>query len=231
MWFIESILVVEDEEDIVDLIEYHLKQAGFTVNTALDGPSGLERARKEHPGLIILDLMLPGMDGKDICRVLKSSPSTQSIPILMLTAKAAEVDRIVGFELGADDYVTKPFSPRELVLRVKAILRRKEIPPEGEKTIQIGDLLIDIDRQHVSVKKSPVRLTSTEFKLLVELASKKGRVLSRGHLLDKVWGYTYEGYASTVDTHIRRLREKMGPLGDLIETIRGVGYRFREESE
>ena len=228
---IESILVVEDEKDIVDLIEHHLKQSGFSVITALDGRSGLERARAEHPSLIILDLMLPEIDGKDICRALKSNPSTQSIPILMLTAKAEEVDRIVGFELGAEDYVTKPFSPKELVLRVKAILRRKEGPQEGEKTIQIGDLLIDIDRHHVSVKKSPVRLTSTEFKLLVELASKRGRVLTREHLLDKVWGYTYEGYARTVDTHIRRLREKLGSLGEYIETLRGVGYRFRAENE
>jgi two-component system phosphate regulon response regulator PhoB len=201
------------------------------VITALDGPSGLEVARKRRPSLIILDLMLPGMDGKDICRVLKSNPLTASIPILMLTAKAEEVDRIVGFELGADDYVTKPFSPRELVLRVKAILRRKEVPPEGEKMIQIGDLCIDIERHQVSVKKNLIQLTSTEFKLLVELASHRGRVQTREHLLDKVWGYTYEGYARTVDTHIRRLREKLGSSGDDIETLRGVGYRFREEKE
>jgi len=195
----------------------------------MDGPSGLELAKKNQPNLIILDLMLPGMDGKDICRALKSNPQTQPIPILMLTAKAEETDRVVGLELGADDYVTKPFSPRELVLRVKAILRRKETPHEGEKTIRINDLLIDIDRHHVSVKKSSIPLTSTEFKLLVELASNKGRVQTRERLLDKVWGYTYEGYARTVDTHIRRLREKLGPSGDYIETIRGVGYRFREE--
>jgi two-component system phosphate regulon response regulator PhoB len=227
----KSILLVEDEKDIVDLIEYHLKQSGFSVITALDGPSGLELARKRRPSLIILDLMLPGMDGKDICRILKSNPLTTSIPILMLTAKVEEVDRIVGLELGADDYVTKPFSPRELVLRVKAILRRKEVPPEGEKMIQIGDLSIDIDRHQVSVKKNPIPLTSTEFKLLVELASHRGRVQTREHLLDKVWGYTYEGYARTVDTHIRRLREKLGSSGDYIETLRGVGYRFREEKE
>jgi len=227
----KSILIIEDEKDIVDLVEYHLRQSGFTVIRALDGPSGLERARRELPSLIILDLMLPGMDGKDICRALKSNPLTQSLPILMLTAKGEEADRVIGFELGADDYVTKPFSPRELVLRVKAILRRKEVGPEGEKVIQIGDLLIDIDRHHVSIKKSPIKLTSTEFKLLVELASKRGRVQTREHLLDKVWGYTYEGYARTVDTHVRRLREKMGPSGDHIETIRGVGYRFREEKE
>jgi two-component system phosphate regulon response regulator PhoB len=227
----KSILIIEDEKDIVDLIEYHLKQSGFSVISALDGPAGLEKAKKKGPNLIILDLMLPAMDGKDICRSLKSNPLTQSIPILMLTAKAEETDRLIGFELGADDYVTKPFSPKELVLRVKAILRRKEVDHEGEKIIQIGDLLIDIDRHHVSIKKSPVRLTSTEFKLLVELVSKKGRVQTREHLLDRVWGYTYEGYARTVDTHIRRLREKIGPLGDSIETIRGVGYRFREEGE
>jgi two-component system phosphate regulon response regulator PhoB len=227
----KSILIIEDEKDIVDLVEYHLKQSGFSVISALDGPSGLERAKKERPGLIILDLMLPGMDGKEVCRALKSNPLTQSIPILMLTAKGDEVDRLIGFELGADDYVTKPFSPRELVLRVKAILRRKEIGREGDKIIQISDLLIDIDRHHVSIKKNSIPLTSTEFKLLVELVSNRGRVQTRERLLDKVWGYTYEGYARTVDTHIRRLREKLGPLGNSIETLRGVGYRFREERE
>jgi DNA-binding response OmpR family regulator len=197
----------------------------------MDGASGLERAKKERPSLIILDLMLPEMDGKDVCRALKSNPLTRSIPILILTAKAEEVDRVIGLELGADDYVTKPFSPRELVLRVKAILRRKEAPDEREKTIQVGDLLVDIDRHQVSVKKKPILLTSTEFKLLVELITNKGRVQTRERLLDKVWGYTYEGYARTVDTHIRRLREKVGPLGNSIETIRGVGYRFREEEK
>jgi len=224
----KTILVVEDEKDIVDLIAYHLKQSGFSVLWALDGPSGLELARKKRPGLIILDLMLPGMDGKDVCRSLKSNPFTQSIPVLMLTAKTEEVDRVIGFELGADDYVTKPFSPRELVLRVKAILRRKEVPSEGEKVIEIDDLLIDVDRHQVSIKGKPIRLTSTEFKLLVELVSNRGRVQTRERLLDKVWGYTYEGYARTVDTHIRRLREKLGKAGDMIETLRGVGYRFQE---
>jgi two-component system phosphate regulon response regulator PhoB len=223
------ILIIEDEKDIVDLITYHLKQSGLSVLSALDGPSGLELAKKNRPNLIILDLMLPGMDGKDICRSIKSNPATQSIPIIMLTAKTEEMDRVIGFELGADDYVTKPFSPRELVLRVKAILRRKEGPKEGEKVIRIGDLSIDIDRHSVSIKKNLIQLTSTEFKLLVELTSKRGRVQTRGILLDKVWGYTYEGYARTVDTHIRRLREKLGSLGDYIETIRGVGYRFRED--
>jgi two-component system phosphate regulon response regulator PhoB len=226
-----SVLVIEDEKDIADLVEYHLKQSGFQVLTATDGGSGLEQAIKKRPSLIILDLMLPGMDGKDVCRALKSNPITQTIPVLMLTAKAEELDRVVGFELGADDYVTKPFSPRELVLRVKAILRRKELPEEGEKIIQIGDLLIDLGRHQVSLKKSPVQLTSTEFKLLTELASNRGRVQTREHLLDKVWGYTYEGYARTVDTHIRRLREKLGDMAEYIETLRGFGYRFREKEE
>jgi two-component system phosphate regulon response regulator PhoB len=228
---IETILVVEDEKDIVDLIEYHLKQSGFSVITALDGPSGLERARKEHPSLIILDLMLPEMDGKDICRALKSNPFTQSIPIIMLTAKVEELDRVVGFELGADDYVTKPFSPQELVLRIKAILRRRAGDTEGMTVIRIGDLLIDVDCHSVSVKDRPVSLTSTEFKLLVELASKKGRVQTRQGLLNRVWGYTFEGYERTVDTHIRRLREKLGDMAECIETLRGVGYRFREKEE
>lgn len=227
----KSILIIEDEKDIADLVEYHLKQSGFKVLTALDGPSGLETAKKDRPELIILDLMLPGMGGEDICRTLKANPLTQSIPILMLTAKAEQVDRVVGFELGADDYVTKPFNPRELVLRVKAILRRRAIPEEGEKRIKAGDLSIDVDRHSVSIKGQPIQLTSTEFKLLYELASSRGRVKTREYLLDKVWGYTYEGYARTVDTHIRRLREKLGLMGDWIETIRGVGYRFREEEE
>jgi two-component system phosphate regulon response regulator PhoB len=198
---------------------------------ALDGISGLEQAKKARPGLIILDLMLPGMNGKDICRALKSDPLTRTIPILMLTARAEEMDRVIGLELGADDYVTKPFSPRELVLRVKAILRRKEAPQEIEKKIQIEDLLIDMDRHQVYIKKNPVQLTSTEFKLLVDLVTNRGRVQTRERLLDKVWGYTYEGYARTVDTHFRRLREKLGSTGEWIETVRGVGYRFRDAEE
>jgi two-component system phosphate regulon response regulator PhoB len=225
------ILIVEDEKDILDLVEYHLRQAGFSVISALDGSCGLEEARRKHPALIILDLMLPGMDGKDVCRSLKSNPLTRLIPVLMLTARAEEVDRIIGLELGADDYVTKPFSPRELVLRVRAILRRRETDRESEKFIQIEDLLIDVEGHHVSVNKTEVQLTSTEFKLLVELASKRGRVQTRTSLLDRVWGYTYEGYDRTVDTHIRHLREKLGDLGEYIETLRGVGYRFRAENE
>jgi DNA-binding response OmpR family regulator len=225
------VLVVEDEKDIAELVEYHLKQSGFPVTVVFDGTSALERVKKNRPTLIILDLMLPDMDGKDICRMLKSDPHTRAIPILMLTAKAEEVDRIVGFELGADDYVTKPFSPRELVLRVKAILKKREVDQEEAKVIQMGDLLIDLDRHQVSVSGKSVQLTSIEFKLLVQLSQRRGRVQTREHLLNQVWGYTYEGYARTVDTHIRRLREKLGACGDYIETLRGVGYRFKEESE
>jgi two-component system phosphate regulon response regulator PhoB len=171
------------------------------------------------------------MDGKDVCRALKSNPVTKAIPILMLTAKAEELDRVIGLELGADDYVTKPFSPRELVLRIKAILRRVTSEKEDVKVIRIGDLLIDVDRHQVSIKDEPISLTSTEFKLLIELASKRGRVQTRQSLLERVWGYTYEGYDRTVDTHIRRLREKLGDMAEYIETLRGFGYRFRENEE
>jgi two-component system phosphate regulon response regulator PhoB len=212
-------------------LEYQFKQSGFPVTLASDGSSALEQLEKKRPALIILDLMLPDMDGKDICRALKSNPLTRSIPILMLTAKAEELDRIVGFELGAEDYVTKPFSPRELVLRAKALLKRKELPQETEKVIQIEGLLIDVEKHHVSVNEEPIRLTHTEFKLLLELVQKRGRVYTRETLLDRVWGYTYEGYARTVDTHIRRLREKLGTMGEYIETVRGAGYRFREVAE
>jgi two-component system phosphate regulon response regulator PhoB len=227
----DPILIVEDETDISELIEYHLKQSGFPATSVPDGSSALEQVKKKRPALIILDLMLPDMDGKDICRALKSNPLTRTIPILMLTAKTEELDRVVGFELGAEDYVTKPFSPRELVLRVKAILQRKESIQESEKLIQIEGLLIDVEKHYVSVSKEPIRLTHTEFKLLLELVLKRGRVYTRETLLDRVWGYTYEGYARTVDTHIRRLREKLGTMGKYIETIRGVGYRFREVVE
>jgi len=228
---VNPILIVEDEKDISELVAYHLNQSGFKTIAAMDGTSALEEVKKNRPILIILDLMLPDMDGKEICRTLKADSHTRGIPILMLTAKADEIDRIIGFELGADDYVTKPFSPRELVLRVKSILKKRDSDQEAAKVIHIGDLLIDLDRHSVSVLDKAIPLTSIEFKLLVELASKRGRVQSREQLLNRVWGYTYEGYARTVDTHIRRLREKLGLYADHIETLRGVGYRFREEGE
>lgn len=226
-----SILIIEDEKDILNLIEFHLKQTGCEVLKATDGEVGLELAIKRRPDLIILDLMLPLMDGKDVCRTLKANPLTKNIPVLMLTAKAEEIDRIIGFELGADDYVTKPFSPRELVLRVRAILRRNRPSPDADKTILIGDLLIDKEHHQASLKGRPLNLTVTEFKLLFELAAHRGKILTRQILLDRVWGYSYEGYERTVDTHIRRLRAKLGEMATYIETHRGFGYRFRGKEE
>ena len=224
-----TILVVEDEQDILDLVEYNLHQAGYGVETALTGQNALDRINRNRPDMIILDLMLPGIDGKEICRRVRQDENTRDIPVIMLTARAEEVDRIVGFELGADDYLTKPFSPRELVLRVNAIMRRSKAKPEAPTIMRFAGLTIDPERHQVQVEGLEVTLTATEFKLLTHLAARTGRVQTREMLLDEVWGYPYEGYARTVDTHIRRLRKKLGPLKDRIETIRGVGYRFCEE--
>jgi DNA-binding response OmpR family regulator len=227
------ILVVEDEPDILEVVLYNLKQAGFEVDAAEDGESALSRARERHPDLVLLDLMLPGIDGLVVCKQLKQDDATRGIPIIMLTARAEEVDRIVGFELGADDYVVKPFSPRELVLRIRAILRRvKEEATPGtvdEGRISAGPLLIDIDAHTVTMNGHELTLTATEFKLLATLVERRGRVQSRDHLLASVWGYEYGGYGRTVDTHVRRLREKLGGAAGLVETVRGVGYRFRSE--
>ena len=224
-----TILVVEDEKDILDLVEYNLEQAGFKVLTALSGDDALEIVNKHHPDLVVLDLMLPGLDGKEVCRRIRQSESTREIPVIMVTAKAEEIDRIIGFEIGADDYLTKPFSPRELVLRLKAVLKRTiEQPPPTER-ISFPGLSIDPGRHLVEVDGHETALTVTEFNLLKQLAENAGRVLSRDQLLDRVWGYTFEGYARTVDTHIRRLRKKLGVQKERIETVRGVGYRFREE--
>ncbi|MEW6266782.1 MAG: response regulator transcription factor [Thermodesulfobacteriota bacterium] len=225
----ETILVVEDERDILDLIEYNLHEAGYHVLRAMNGQEALDLARKQRPDLVVLDLMLPGLDGKEVCRRIKQDESLRQIPVVMLTAKAEEVDRIVGLELGADDYMTKPFSPRELVLRVKAVLRRTLAPPELPAVIRFPGLVIDSERHRVEVGGEEIVLTATEFKLLSHLASRPGRVQTREMLLDEVWGYPYEGYARTVDTHVRRLRKKLGPLKDCVETIRGVGYRFHED--
>jgi two-component system phosphate regulon response regulator PhoB len=225
-----TILVIEDERDILDIVAYNLGRAGFEVLTAEDGLAGLDLARQRRPDLIVLDLMLPGLDGKDVCRRIRQGEDTREIPILMLTALVDETDRVVGFELGADDYLTKPFSPRELVLRIQAILRRTAEPQAATGTLRFPDLVIDTERHRVEVLGREVELTATEFKLLHYLASRAGRAQTREVLLDRVWGYSYEGYARTVDTHMRRLRRKLGPLRDRIETLRGVGYRFREGS-
>lgn len=230
----DRILIVEDEPDILEMVRYNLAQAGFDVAVAEDGEEALDCVREAIPDLVILDLMLPGMDGLDVCKHLKQDPKTRHVPILMLTARKEEVDRIVGLELGADDYVVKPFSPRELVLRIRAILRRGRVPGgkegEAEPVLQAGPLSIDKAAHLVLANGRPLDLTSTEFRLLTTLVARRGRVQTRDDLLNTVWGYEYSGYGRTVDTHIRRLREKLGDAGDWVETVRGVGYRFRAEN-
>lgn len=221
------ILLIEDEPDVVDLLALNLRKAEFKVLHAEDGAAGLRMARDDAPALIILDLMLPKMPGLEICKVLKTDPLTKPIPIIMLTAKAEEVDRIIGLEFGADDYVTKPFSPREIVLRVKAILRRGKEEP-GEEPLAAGEITLDPLRHQVTVKGKPVRLTSVEFKLLEMLMRRRGRVQPRDRLLNEVWGYESVIDTRTVDTHVRRLRKKLGKAADGIETVRGFGYRLRE---
>lgn len=223
-----KILIIEDEPDVVDLLTLHLRKAGFAVSTATDGAVGLRKAREETPALIILDLLLPKMPGLEICRALKTDITTKQIPVLMLTAKAEEIDRIVGLEFGADDYVTKPFSPRELVLRVNAILRRGKSEAVDEKKLSIGTITLDPARHQVEVAGRPVRLTSVEFKLLSMLMRRQGRVQERDRLLNEVWGYESVIDTRTVDTHVRRLRKKLGKAANAIETVRGFGYRIRE---
>src|SRR6266478_2208474 len=220
-----TVLIIEDERDVVDLLALNLRKAGFTTSTAPDGAAGLEKARREKPALIILDLMLPKMPGLEVCKILKSDPGTRQVPIMMLTAKAEEIDRIVGLEFGADDYVTKPFSPREVVLRIRAILRRGE---RADESLKAGPISIDPARHQVRVNGKQVNLTSLEFKLLRTLMQRHGRVQDRDRLLNEVWGYESVIDTRTVDTHVRRLREKLGKAGDAIETVRGFGYRLRE---
>ena len=221
----QTILVVDDEPDIVEIIQYNLEKSGFDVIVAADGSAALEKARDEAPDLIVLDLMLPGLEGTDVCRILKQDERTRFIPILMLTAKSEEIDRIIGLELGADDYVVKPFSPREIALRIRNILRRRT-EPETAGPVRAGPLVIDVEGHHVSVSGCTVSLTATEFKLLAVLFQRRGRVQTREELLDVVWGYDYMGYGRTVDAHIKRLREKLGEAAGMVETVRGVGYRF-----
>jgi two-component system phosphate regulon response regulator PhoB len=223
-----KILVVDDEPDAVELVEFNLKGAGFDVVTAGNGEEALKKARSFAPDLILLDLMLPEVDGLEVCKILRRDPATSAVPIIMLTAKAAELDRVLGLELGADDYVTKPFSPRELVLRVKNLLRRRTEPEEAADHVQVGDLLIDVPRHVVSVSGRSVDLTATEFKLLTVLAQRRGRVQSREQLLRDVWQYDNLIDTRTVDTHMRRLRGKLGRASRFLDTVRGVGYRFVE---
>ena len=223
-----KILVVDDEPDAVELVSFNLKAAGFDVVTAADGVEALKRAKEYQPDLLVLDVMLPEVDGLEVCKIIRRDPSVAHIPIIMLTAKAAEIDRVLGLELGADDYVTKPFSPRELVLRIRKILDRGKVPEEKSDRIEIGDLTIDVPRHLVSSSGKRVELTATEFKLLTTLAQRKGRVQSREQLLQDVWEYDNLIDTRTVDTHMRRLREKLGKSAKYLDTVRGVGYRFVE---
>jgi two-component system phosphate regulon response regulator PhoB len=223
----EKVLIVEDEADILTLLEYHLRTAGFEVYAATTGLDALKAARRHQPDLVLLDLMLPGLDGFEVCRELKRERQTSGIGVIMLTARGEEVDRVVGLELGADDYVTKPFSPRELILRVKAVLRRLHSDPEPSPLWERGGLRVEEESHRVLVDGRDMELTVTEFKLLMELIRHEGKVLNRDQLLNNVWGYQFSGYSRTVDTHIRRLRSKLGPYAEWVETIRGVGYRFQ----
>ncbi len=223
----ETVLVVEDEKNIAELVKYNLEQEGFRVLSAMNGNTGLEQARKEKPSLIVLDLMLPGIDGIEICKILKQNYKTSHIPIIMLTAKSQESDKIVGLELGADDYVTKPFSPRELVARTKAVLRRVREKAKRE-VLKAGTLELDTAKHVVTIKGKPQELTSKEYDLLHALMEADGRVLSREFLLERVWGYdqSVNIETRTVDMHVGQLRKKLKPEAQRIVTVKNVGYRF-----
>lgn len=231
----QRILVVDDESDIRDLLSYNLKKEGFDVETAADGNAALEKARQQHFDLVVLDLMLPNINGIDVCKLFRSDPKLADLPVLMLTAKGEEIDRIVGLEVGADDYMTKPFSPRELVARIKAILRRTASParpPDGsavEQVLRIRDVVIDREEYTVTVHGRSVKLSATEFKLLLYLAERPKKIFSREHLLDAVWGNDVYVEPRTVDVHVRRLRAKIESNPDepgYIKTMRGIGYFF-----
>jgi len=222
------ILIIEDERDLAELVAFNLQQEGLSCSIALDGLRGLESALADPPDLVILDLMLPQLMGTEVCRRLRRDERTRGVPVLMLTARGEEFDRVVGFEVGADDYVVKPFSVRELVLRVKALLRRRGSDPDAAVALQIGPLMIDSSSHEVSVEGEPVVLTTTEYKLLLALVERRGRVQSRDVLLKNVWGYTYAGDTRTVDTHVTRLRTKLGIAGEMIHTVRGFGYKLEE---
>ena len=222
----KTVLVADDEPDVLNLVAMNLQRAGFDILRAADGEQALRLAREEEPDLVILDLMMPALSGLEVAKLLKQSPGTARIPVLMLTAKSDEVDRIVGFELGADDYVTKPFSPRELVLRVQSVLRRTESAPESADALRVGVIEVDRVRHEVRIEGKPLEFTATEFKLLTVLMERCGRLQSREKLLNDVWGYESAIDTRTVDTHIRRLREKLGVAAELVETVRGFGYRM-----
>jgi two-component system, OmpR family, phosphate regulon response regulator PhoB len=222
------ILVVEDEADLQQILVYNLRQSGHEVLAASRGEDALAQLKVRVPDLIVLDLMLPGMSGTDVCRMVKNDPATRHVAVVMLTAKGSEIDRVVGFELGADDYVVKPFSVRELALRIQAILRRPQATPHdtGTRAVDFGKLRIDRDAHRVWVEGQEAPLTALEFRLLCLLYDRRDRVQSRAALLDEVWGVSSDLETRTVDTHVKRLREKLGAAGSYVETVRGVGYRF-----
>ena len=226
----EVILLIEDEKNILELVKYNLEQEGFRILTATKGNTGLETALKERPALVILDLMLPGMNGLEICKTLKQNDKTRAIPIIMLTAKGTESDKVVGLELGADDYITKPFSPREFVARIKAVLRRSQEKPT-EEILRSGTIELDMTKHELRLKGKPVEITAKEFELLRVLMSSRERVLTREVLLSKVWGYenSMNIETRTVDMHIGQLRKKIGKEAERIVTIKSVGYRFDGE--
>lgn len=227
----ETILIVEDEKDIVKMLEYNLGKEGFKTLSVHDGEDALDSVSANCPSLIILDLMLPGMDGLEVCKTLKADGKTSSIPVIMLTAKSQESDKIVGLELGADDYMTKPFSPRELIARIKAVLRRTKEKETLPEVLKIGDLMVDFSKIKVAVKEKNIELTSKEFELLRTLIKAKGRVLSRDYLLDNIWGFdnAVEIETRTVDVHIRTLRKKLKSEAKRILTVKNYGYRFEYE--
>lgn len=226
----KKILVIEDEKDLAELLVFNLEKEGFKLLCSYDGISGLEKAKREEPDLIILDLMLPGLLGTEICKELRKETRTSQIPVLMLTARGEEIDRVVGFEVGADDYIVKPFSMRELMLRIRAVLRRcdSHTSPLSGAILTMGGITIDTERHCVLSMGKEVDLTTTEYKLLLYLVERPGRVLSRELLLQNVWSYNNMGDTRTVDTHITRLRGKLGAPGDLIKTVRGFGYKIEE---
>jgi two-component system phosphate regulon response regulator PhoB len=227
----EKILIVEDEKNIAKLIRYNLEKSEYDCTVARTGEDALSILEKQHFDLIILDIMLPEMDGFEVCRNIKQAPNIKNIPIIMLTAKGEEVDRIVGLELGADDYMTKPFSPRELILRIKAVLRREKRQDLKKESIISGDIEINMPKHKVTVRQREIVLTNMEFKLLLTLMERQGRVQNRDRLLSDVWGIDSMVDTRTVDTHVKRVREKLGKCGDMIETVRGIGYKFKDRDE
>lgn len=221
----ELVMLIEDEKEIRDLVRYNLEKAGYRVAAAADGEAGLQQLFASRPDALVLDLMLPGMNGLEIVRELRNEPLTHDLPILVLTARSAEMDKLLGFEQGADDYLTKPFSPRELVARVKALLRRTK-PTGAGPAMVVGPLRVDLDAHEAQVAGARLDLTPREFDLIAFLARNPGRALSRDELLRKVWGYDYVGETRTVDVHVRRLRAKLGDHHGLIETVLGAGYKL-----